>query len=59
MIRLSWRQFQAQAVVAIGLLGAVLILFAITRGNVDHLYKVFARANAACVNNPDCPGVGI
>ena len=59
MIRLSWRQFQAQVVVAVGLLVAVLILFTTTRGNVDHLYTVFAKANAACVNNPDCPGVGI
>jgi hypothetical protein len=59
MIRLSWRQFQAQAAVACGLLIAVLIVFATTRGNVDHLYTVFANANAACRNNPDCPGVGI
>jgi hypothetical protein len=59
MIRLSWRQFQAQAAVACGLLIAVLILFATTRGNVDHLYTVFAKANALCRNNPDCPGVGI
>jgi hypothetical protein len=59
MIRLSWRQFQAQAAVACGLLVAVLILFATTRGNIDHLYTVFAQANAACVNNPNCPGVSI
>jgi len=59
MIRLSWRQFQAQAAVACALLIAVLILFATTRGNIDHLYTVFAKANAACVNNPSCPGVGI
>ena len=59
MIRLSWRQFQAQAAVACALLLAVLILFATTRGNIDHLYTVFANANAACLNNPSCPGVGI
>ena len=59
MIRLSWRQFQAQAAVACGLLIAVLILFATTRSNVDHLYTVFAKANAACLDNANCPGVGI
>jgi ABC-2 family transporter protein len=59
MIRLTWRQFQAQFAVACGLLVAVLILFAMTRGNIDHLYTVFTKANAACVNNPNCPGVGI
>jgi hypothetical protein len=59
VIRLSWRQFQAQAAVAVGLLVAVLILFAATRGNIDHLYTVFTKANAACVNNPNCPGVSI
>ena len=59
MIRLSWRQFQAQAVVACGLLVAVLILFAATRGDIDHLYTVFTKANALCQNNPNCPGVGI
>ena len=59
MIRLSWRQFQAQAAVAGGLLVAVLIVFATTRGNIDHLYTVFAKANAACLNNSGCPGVSI
>ncbi len=59
MIRLTWRQFQYQAAVAVALLVAVLILFATTRGNVDHLYTVFTKANALCRNNPDCPGVGI
>jgi hypothetical protein len=59
MIRLTWRQFRAQFAVACGLLVAVLILFAITRPQIDHLYTVFAKANAACLNNPNCPGVGI
>jgi hypothetical protein len=59
MIRLSWRQFQAQAAVAAGLLVAVLILFATTRGNIDHLYTIFAKANAACLVNPNCPGTSI
>jgi hypothetical protein len=59
MIRLSWRQFQAQAAIACGLLVAVLILFVTTRGNIDHLYSIYAKANAACLVNSNCPGVSI
>jgi len=58
MIRLSWRQFRAQAAVAFGLLLAVTILFITTRFQLNHLYTVYAQANAACVNNPNCPGGG-
>jgi hypothetical protein len=59
VIRLTWRQFRLQFAVACGLLIAVLILFVITRPQLDHLYTVFTKANALCVNNPNCPGVGI
>ena len=59
MIRLSWRQFRAQAAVACGLLVAVAVVFIATRGHLNYLYTVYAKANTACVNNPSCPGVGI
>ena len=59
MIRLSWRQFQAQAAVACALLIAVAILFVMTHGHLDHLYAVYNQANTACLANRDCPGVSI
>lgn len=59
MIRLSWRQFQAQAAVACGLLLAVAILFVATHGHLDHLYAVYAQANAKCNASSSCPGVSI
>ncbi len=59
MIRLTWRQFRTQAGVAFGLLVAVAIVFIATRGHLNYLYTVYAKANAACVNNPNCPRVGI
>ncbi len=59
MIRLSWRQFRAQAAVAVALLIAVLIAFGATRGHIDHLYTIFNKANAACIASSNCPGVSI
>lgn len=59
MIRLTWRQFRAQAVVTAGLLIAVAILFAATRGQIDHLYTIYNKANAACKASSNCPGVSI
>jgi hypothetical protein len=59
MIRLSWRQFQAQAAVACGLLLGVAILFVATHGHLDHLYSVYAQANTACNASSNCPGVSI
>jgi hypothetical protein len=59
MIRLSWRQFHLQAAVATGCLLAVAILFVATRGHLNSLYVAYAKANAACTTNPNCPGVGI
>jgi len=59
MIRLSWRQFRLQAAVATGCLLTVVILFVATRGHLNYLYSVYAKANTACVTNPNCPGVGI
>jgi hypothetical protein len=59
MIRLSWRQFRLQAAVAFGLLVAVAIVFIATRGHLDHIYSVYAKANAACVVSSDCRGVSI
>jgi ABC-type transport system involved in multi-copper enzyme maturation permease subunit len=52
MIRLSWRQFRAQTIVAVGALVAVAILFIVTRGHLDHIYGVVA----ACAANAQCSG---
>jgi hypothetical protein len=59
MIRLTWRQFRLQFAVACVLLLSVAIVFITTRGHLNYLYTVYAKANAACVTNPGCPGVGI
>jgi len=59
MMRLSWRQFRAQAAVAVGLLVAVAVVFLTTRGHLDHLYAVYDKANAACIASSNCPGVSI
>ena len=54
MIRLSWRQFRLQALIAVGLLVAVAVLLAMTGPHLAHLYQVYARAQAACVNVGNC-----
>src|SRR5665213_2663361 len=59
MIRLTWRQFRAQAAVAVALLIAVTIVFVATRGQIDHLYTIYNKANAACIASSNCPGVSI
>ena len=59
MIRLTWRQFRTQAAVSCGLLVAVAILYAATRGQIDHLYTIYNKANAACLTSRDCSGVSI
>lgn len=59
MTRLSWRQFRLQTAVATGCLLAVAILFVATRGHLNSLYVVYAKANAACNASSNCPGVSI
>jgi ABC-type transport system involved in multi-copper enzyme maturation permease subunit len=59
MTRLSWHQFRLQAAVACGLLVAVAIVFIATRGHLNYLYVVYAKANAACIASSNCPGVSI
>jgi hypothetical protein len=59
VIRLSWRQFRSQAAVAVGLLIAIAVVFAATRGHLAHLYNVYDKAQAACVASTNCPGVSM
>jgi hypothetical protein len=54
MIRLTWRQFRAQAAVAIGALAAVAIVVAITGPHLIHLYDTTV---ATCGAHGDCPAV--
>jgi hypothetical protein len=59
MIRLSLRQFRAQAYIALGLLAMAAIVLAATGPHFAHLYDVYAKAQAACVASPTCPNVQI
>jgi ABC-type transport system involved in multi-copper enzyme maturation permease subunit len=59
MIRLSLRQFRAQAWVAIGLLLLTAALLASTGPHLAHLYGAYAKAQAACAASSDCGDVNI
>ena len=59
MIRLSWRQFRAQAAVAAGLLVVVAVLLVSTRPHLAHLYGVYERAQAACRTSQNCRQVTV
>jgi len=54
MIRLTWRQFRAQAAVGLGALVAVAIISALTGPHLAHLYNT---AVASCGAHGDCPAV--
>lgn len=54
MIRLSWRQFRAQAAVAVGMLAVVATLLGVTGPHLAHLYDVYARAQATCAATGTC-----
>ncbi len=54
MIRLSWRQFRTQAVVAYGALAAIAVVLAITG---PHLVHVYDTGLATCAKNGDCGAV--
>ena len=59
MIRLSWRQFRAQAIVAGGLLLAIAVVLIATRSHLSYLYGIYAKAEAACKASRDCRDVSI
>ena len=59
MIRLSWRQFRAQAIVAAGLLVAIAVVLIATRSHLTYLYNIYAKAQAACKASRDCRDVSI
>src|ERR1039458_5140856 len=52
MIWLAWRQFRLQACVAVGLLVAVAIAFALTGPHIVHVYDTVVRT---CASRGDCP----
>jgi hypothetical protein len=55
MIRLTWRQFRAQAWLAIAALAAIIITFAVTRPSLSHLYS--ASGITGCQARSDCGGL--
>lgn len=59
MIRLSLRQFRAQACVAIGLLLLAAVLLAATGPHIAQIYDGYAKAQAACVASSRCGHVNI
>ena len=54
MIWLAWRQFRLQTCVAVGLLVAVAIAFALTGPHNVHVYDTVVRT---CASRGDCPSV--
>lgn len=52
MIRLTWRQFRAQALVAIGVLAIVAVVLAVTGPQLVHLYDTSVKP---CKAYGDCP----
>jgi hypothetical protein len=59
MIRLSWRQFRTQAVVASVLLIVAAIALALTGPHLAHLYVGYDKAQAACQASANCRRVNI
>jgi hypothetical protein len=51
MIRMSWRQFQAQAMVAVGALTVIAVILAVTGPQLVHLYDTSVRP---CTARGDC-----
>ena len=54
MIWLAWRQFRLQAFVAVGVLIAVAIAFALSGPHLAHVYDTVVRT---CASHGDCPSV--
>jgi ABC-type transport system involved in multi-copper enzyme maturation permease subunit len=59
MMRLSWRQFRAQAAAAFVVLVAIAVVLALTRPHLSYLYGIYAKAQAACVASRNCRDVSI